>query len=81
MNKINWKVRIKSKVFWLTLIPALLMLAQTIAVPFGYQFDFANLGKQLTEIVNAAFAVLTILGIVMDPTTNGLSDQQRKDDK
>lgn len=26
--KINWKVRIKNKMFWLALIPALLLLAQ-----------------------------------------------------
>lgn len=74
MDKINWKVRIKSKAFWLALIPALLVLAQTIAVPFGYQFDFANLGNQLTGIVNAVFVVMSILGIVVDPTTSGVKD-------
>ena len=29
MNEINWKVRIKNKVFWLALIPAVLLLVQT----------------------------------------------------
>ncbi len=74
---INWKVRIKNKTFWLSLIPAVLLLAQVCAAPFGYTFDFAGLGTQLTAIVNAAFAVLAILGVVVDPTTEGASDSAR----
>lgn len=71
---VNWKVRAKNRSFWLTIIPAVLLLVQVCAVPFGYEFDFAQLGTQLTAIVNAAFAVLSILGIVTDPTTAGLGD-------
>lgn len=74
---VNLSVRIKNKNFWLTLIPACLLLIQVIAVPFGYNFDFANLGQQLTAIVNALFAVLTILGVVNDPTTATFSDSSR----
>ena len=75
--KINWKVRLLSKKFWLAIVPAILLLAQAIATPFGYKWDFANLGVQLTGIINAAFAVLTILGVVVDPTTPGASDSER----
>lgn len=71
---INWEVRIKNKNFWLTLIPAVLLLAQVVAAPFGYEWDFGILNEQLAAIVNALFAVLTILGIVTDPTTAGLKD-------
>lgn len=70
----NWKVRIKNKSFWLSLVPAFLLLVQAVAAPFGYDWDFAGLGAQLTGIVNAAFAVLSILGVVVDPTTQGLAD-------
>lgn len=70
----DWKTRIKNKMFWLALIPALLLLAQVCAAPFGYTFDFANLGNELTAIVNAIFAVLSIVGIVADPTTPGIKD-------
>lgn len=70
----DWKTRIKNKMFWLALIPALLLLAQVCAAPFGYAFDFANLGNQLTAIINALFAVLSIIGIVADPTTPGITD-------
>ena len=71
---INWKVRIKNKSFWLALVPAVLLLAQVCAAPFGYEWDFGVLNAQLAAIVNALFAVLAILGIVADPTTEGMGD-------
>lgn len=74
---INWKVRIKNKNFWLAIIPAVLLLIQVCLAPFGYKWDFGVLGQQLTAIVNAAFTVLTILGVVNDPTTSGVSDSKQ----
>ena len=75
--RINWKVRIKSKAFWLAIIPAVLLLAQVCAAPFGYEWDFGVLNAQLAAIVNALFAVLAILGIVADPTTKGMGDSEQ----
>lgn len=74
---INWRVRIRNKNFWLTLIPALLLLAQGIADMFGYNLELGNVGDKVLTVVNAAFAVLTILGIVTDPTTDGIADSQQ----
>jgi phi LC3 family holin len=74
---INWKVRIKNKSFWLALIPALLLLAQVCAAPFGYAWDFGVLNAQLAAIVNALFSVLAITGIVADPTTKGMGDSEQ----
>lgn len=74
---INWKVRIKNKNFWLALVPAVLLLIQTVLVPFGYKWDFGVLGQQLTAVINAVFAVLSILGVVTDPTTAGISDSAK----
>ena len=34
---INWKVRLKSKTFWLAMIPALLLLVQVVAAVSGLQ--------------------------------------------
>lgn len=73
----NWIVRIKNKNFWLTLIPAVLLLIQTVAAVFGFELDFGELGNQLVSVVNALFAVLVILGIVNDPTTKGLRDSKQ----
>lgn len=74
MKNINWLVRVKNKTFWLTLIPAVLLLVQVVAAPFGYQWDFGVLNEQLAAIVNALFSVLVILGVVNDPTTAGTTD-------
>ena len=74
---INLKVRIKNKSFWLTLIPALLLLVQAIAKAFGITLDLGEVGNNITGVVNAVFGVLVILGIVNDPTTKGLSDSAR----
>lgn len=74
---INWKVRLKNKNFWLSLIPAILLVIQVVAAPFGLVLDFGELGNQLLAIVNAIFAVLVILGIVEDPTTAGVGDSAR----
>lgn len=74
MKNINWLVRIKNKQFWLTLIPAVLLLIQVVAAVFGYTLDLGDMGNKLLAVVNALFAVLTILGIVTDPTTKGVSD-------
>ena len=71
---INWKVRIKNKNFWIALIPALLLLVQVVAAVFGYTLDLGELGNKLLAVVNAVFAVLSILGIVTDPTTQGVAD-------
>ena len=72
--KINWKVRFLSVKFWLALVPAILLVAQSVATVFGYNWDFASLGKELTGVINAVFAVLAILGVVTDPTTAGVTD-------
>ena len=75
--KINWKVRIKNKVFWLALVPAVLLLIQVVAAVFGIDLNLDALGDKLLAVVNALFAVLTILGVVTDPTTAGVGDSKQ----
>lgn len=77
MKKINWIVRIKNKVFWLTVIPAVLLLIQTVAAVFGFTLDFGDLGAKLIAVVEAVFVVLAIIGVVADPTTEGVSDSKQ----
>lgn len=74
---INWKVRIKNKTFWVAIIPAILLLIQAVVAVFGVTIDLGNLGDNLIAVVNAVFVVLSILGVVNDPTTSGLSDSKR----
>lgn len=74
---INWKVRIRNKNFWIALIPAVLLMIQTIATLFGWQIDVSDLSGKLLAVVDAVFGVLVILGVVTDPTTKGVSDSDR----
>ena len=75
--KINWTVRLKNKTFWLSLIPAVLLLIQVVGEVFGYTLDFGELGNRLLAVVNAAFALFSVLGVVTDPTTSGVSDSEQ----
>ena len=74
---INWRVRIRNKAFWVAIIPAFLVLIQVVAAVFGYTLELGELGNKLIAVVNAVFVVLSILGVVNDPTTSGLSDSKQ----
>ena len=74
---INWEVRWKNKSFWLALVPAVLLLVQTIATLIGVKLDLTDLQTKLIAVVDAVFVLLTVLGIVADPTTVGLGDSIR----
>ena len=74
---INWKVRIKNKTFWITLIPAMVMLIQALGNLFGFSVDLTIVGENLIKVIEALFIVLVILGIVNDPTTIGISDSEQ----
>jgi holin, phage phi LC3 family len=77
MNKINWKVRVLNKTFWLTLVPALALLLQTFLAVFNVRLELGETIDKLLVFINALFAVLMIVGIVNDPTTAGLTDSTR----
>ena len=74
---INWKIRLKNKYFWVSIIPALLLLIQVVAAVFGLKIDLGNLGNKLLDVVNATFALLSILGVVTDHTTQGIADSEQ----
>lgn len=74
---INWTVRFKNKTFWLALIPAALLFIQAVGKVFGFELDFGELGNNLTAVVNTVFALLAVLGVVVDPTTKGTSDSEQ----
>lgn len=75
--KINWKVRVNNQTWWITLIPAVLVLVAAVADLFGITLDLSVLGEKLVYAVKCLFMVLGILGIVVDPTTSGVSDSEQ----
>ena len=74
---INWKVRLKNKAFWVALIPALALVAQAIAALFGFELDLTTIVGKAVAVVDAVFGLLVILGVVVDPTTEGVGDSKR----
>ena len=74
---INWRVRFANKSFWLSFIPALLLLVQVVAALFGFELELEGAAARLLDVVNALFAVLALLGVVNDPTTAGAADSER----
>lgn len=75
--KINWKVRAKNKVFWMALVPALLMLAKTVANLLGYTIELIEVESNLLAVIESVFMVLGIVGVVADPTTSGIGDSEQ----
>ena len=74
--KINWGVRFKNKTFWISIIPAVLLLAQQVCALFGVKLEIAGLSDQLIAIIGTVFVILALMGIVNDPTVATLSDSK-----
>ena len=75
--KINWKVRLRNKNFWVTVIPIILLLITSVADLFGFDLDLGDTQNKILGIVTIIFLLLGTLGIVNDPTTKGLNDSDR----
>lgn len=74
---INWKVRFNNETFWKAFIPALGLVVTSILEAIGVQFDVTPIVASLLKIVKAVFALLAIIGVVVDPTTDGVNDSKR----
>lgn len=73
--KINWKVRLQHKQFWVSLIALLIVLAKQIAGIFYVDITIYN--AQITALSETILSILGLLGIIIDPTTQGVSDSGR----
>lgn len=71
----NWKVRKNNRYFWLTFIPAVIVLITSVLAVFNVNVDLTGISSKLQEVVIAIFAILGLLGVVNDPTSgDGLGD-------
>lgn len=72
---INWKVRFKNKV-WLT---AFLTFVVSTVYQFLAMFEIAPVLTQdaVMQAVAVILQLLSLLGVVVDPTTKGLGDSTR----
>ena len=73
--KINWTVRLKNKVWLATMIS---FLISTVYQWLGY-FDIAPVVTQdaVLQLASAVLQVLSLLGLIVDPTTAGMADSER----
>ena len=69
----DWKVRFKNKTFWLALISAIVLLTQ--------QLGLEVFPDNIMDIANTALLILVILGVVADPSTQGLLDSYKGRDE
>lgn len=72
---INWKVRLKNPVFWMTVIPALVAFVYNALGAIGVNLPFSD--AEVTRVVGMIVTALTTLGVLVDPTTAGVSDSER----
>lgn len=77
MDKINWKVRLQSKEFWMAVIAFVILVAQYVCKWYGLEFDIPG----LNEILSSLLGLLILLGIVVDPTTPKTTDSQVSQEK
>lgn len=73
--KINWKVRLRNK----TWVASLLALVITFVYNLLAMLDIVPAVTEdwLMSIVQTVLTLLTALGVVIDPTTQGMSDSDR----
>ncbi|MBO5955414.1 MAG: phage holin [Clostridia bacterium] len=84
--KINWQVRIKNPVFWMTVIPAVTGLIYAVLGALGVVPALAE--DTVLNMAAMLVTVLTTVGVLVDPTTKGVNDSHlamtysapRKDD-
>ena len=75
--KINWSVRVRNKTFWLAVIPAALLLIQAVGEALGFPWSWGAWGTSCWGWSTPLFALLALLGVVNDPTTQGAGDSQQ----
>lgn len=66
MLSIDLKARLKNKTFWVAMASAIALLAQ--------QLGLKIIPNNFSDIVNTVLMLLTMLGIIVDTSTIGVSD-------
>lgn len=73
--KLNLKVRFKNKVFVVAFAAAVLAFVYQLLGMFGVVPGVTQ--DQIMQIITMLLDILVMLGVVVDPTTEGVSDSDR----
>lgn len=65
---INWKLRFKNKTTLLAIASTVILLIQQL----GFK-----LPDNIADVVNTFLTLLVLLGVINDPTTEGISDSPK----
>lgn len=73
--KINWKLRLQNKVTLMTLLLTTVAFVYQILGILGVTPRVTE--DQVTQLVTIAINLAAVLGIIVDPTTQGINDSDR----
>ena len=73
--KINWKIRFRNRIWLTTLLTTLAAFAFDLLALFDIAPAFTE--DTLLQALTALMTLLTALGVVIDPTTEGAGDSAR----
>lgn len=72
--KINWKIRFKNKIWLLAFLTCILTFAYQMATLCGIPLPMAE--YEATKMITAFVEFLSLVGIVIDPTTPSFNDSE-----
>lgn len=72
---INWKVRFKNKAWLLTMAVTVIAFVYQVLGLLGIVPAISQ--DQVTQLVTLVVNMLACLGIIVDPTTAGMTDSQQ----
>lgn len=73
--QMNWKVRFKNKVWLTSFISLIVTFTYTLLGLFGVVPSISQ--NTVMQVVNQFLLLLSMVGVIVDPTTEGISDSDR----
>ena len=68
MKNINWRLRFQNKATLLAIASTVILLAQQLGL---------KLPDNIADVVNTFLTLLVLLGVINDPTTEGIIDSPK----
>lgn len=72
---VNWKVRFKNKVWLASFLSVILTFVYTVLGMFDIYPEVTK--NDVGEVINSVLMFLSMIGVIVDPTTAGLNDSKR----
>lgn len=73
--KINWKARFKNKFFVVSLVTLVVSVLYKVLTLFGVIPNISE--SEVLEVFSYLVDLLSFVGVVVDPTTDGFKDSDR----